>query len=311
MPGPAARAHQLRSSVPFSVVCVLHDSAGPLEALLDSLDVHLREARIQLLVVDAGSSDAGAAIARARGAEVVELGSNPGFGAANDAGVRRARHPVTVLLNPDCELLDGGLATLAGHASAGPPALHVPRLVNPDGSVQRSAHPLPGTAGALLPALLRPSALPRAVRERVEPWRADHPRTVGWAIAACLAARTETLRALGPFDPADFLFFEDLDLCLRARAAGVPTVLHPGLRLRHLGGHATSVAYGGEPHELLARRRREVVQRRRSPAARRFDDGAQLLTYATRFGARVALRRSASRERAQLAAQLAVIRRAP
>ena len=41
------------------------------------------------------------------------LAGNPGFGAANNAGVARARHDVTVLLNPDCELLDGGLADLA------------------------------------------------------------------------------------------------------------------------------------------------------------------------------------------------------
>ena len=44
---------------------------------------------------------------------------HPSFGAANNAGVQRARHPVTVLLNPDCELLDGSLARLAARAAAG------------------------------------------------------------------------------------------------------------------------------------------------------------------------------------------------
>ena len=179
----------------------------------------------QLIVVDTDSSDDGPALARAAGAEVVELGGNPGFGAANNAGVARARHPVTVLLNPDCELLDGSLARLVARADDG--RLWVPRLLNPDGSVQRSAHPLPGTAGALLPALVHPPLLPEPLRERVEPYRAERPRSVGWAIAACLAARTDVLRRLGPFDARQFLFFEDMDLCLRARAAGIPTVLDP------------------------------------------------------------------------------------
>ncbi|HEX8102400.1 MAG TPA: glycosyltransferase [Solirubrobacteraceae bacterium] len=291
----------------FGVVVVLHDSAGPLRALLASLAAHLPEPP-QLVVVDTGSRDGGADLARAHGAEVLELPDNPGFGAANNAGVARIDRPVTVLLNPDCELLDAdALPALAAHAAAAGrrPALHVPRLLNPDGSVQRSAHPLPGTAGALLPALVHPPLLPRAVRERAEPWRARTPRTVGWAIAACVAAPTATLRALGPFDPAQFLFYEDMDLCLRARAAGVPTVLHPDLRVRHLGGHATTPAYGGEPHALLAARRREVVGRTRGRTARRLDDAAQLLTFATRAAVRTALGRPATRERAQLAAQWA------
>ncbi len=292
----------------FTIVVVLHDSAGPLRALLGSLD-RLPEPP-QLVVVDAGSRDEGAALARAAAAEVAELGANPGFGAANNAGVERAREPVTVLLNPDCELLDASLARLAATASTGPERLWVPRLLETDGAVQRSAHPLPGTLGALLPALAHPPALPRALRDRAEPFRAERPRTVGWAIAACVAARTEVLRRLGPFDPRPFLFFEDMDLCLRARAAGIPTVLDPSVRVRHLGGHATRRAYAGEPYELLARRRREVVEANRGRAARALDDAAQALTFASRAAARQATGQDAGRERAQLAALLRAVRAA-
>jgi GT2 family glycosyltransferase len=291
----------------LSVVVVLHDSARELRALLASLDAHA-PARTQLVVVDTGSRDDGPALARAHGAEVLELPHNPGFGAANNAGLARVRAPVAVLLNPDCELLGPALGPLARRAATGPAALHVPRLRNADGTLQRSAHPLPGTPGALLGAVAHPPWLPRALRELAEPWRAARPRAVGWAIAACVAARTETFRALGPFDPAHFLFYEDLDLCLRARTARVPTVLHPDLEVRHLGGHATRPAYGGEPHAELARRRREAVERGLGRRARRLDDAAQLLTFASRAAARGLLRRPAGRERAQLAAQLGALR---
>jgi GT2 family glycosyltransferase len=252
------------------------------------------------VVVDTGSRDDGPQLARRHGAELIELPGNPGFGAANNAGVARARHEVTVLLNPDTELVDDSVHELAALARIHPHALHAPRLLEPDGSVQRSAHPLPGTAGALLPALVHPPLLPRALRERAEPYRSEQARTVGWAIAACLAAATSTLRALGPFDPAVHLFAEDMELGLRARARGIPTVLHPQLRVRHTGGHA--VLRAGEPFELLARRRREAVERTLGARARNLDDAAQALTFATRLAARTALRRDASRERAQLAA---------
>jgi len=286
----------------FTAVVVLHDSAPDLARLLDSLEANLPE-RPQLVVVDSGSRDAGADLARERGAEVVELAGNRGFGAASNAGVARASTDVVALLNPDVELLDAGLLDLVALARERD-ALLAPRLLNADSSTQRSAHPLPGRATALLPALVHAPLLPARLRVPAEPWRADAPRTVGWAIAAALVARTATLRALGPFDADAFLFYEDLDLCLRARAAGVPTELHPEVALRHAGGHATGPAFGGEPHDLQARRRREVVAARLGRRALALDDAAQGLTFATRIAARTVVRRDTGRERAQLRALL-------
>jgi N-acetylglucosaminyl-diphospho-decaprenol L-rhamnosyltransferase len=256
MNAPARTEHVPAEWGAFTVVVVLHDSEPELRALLASAEQHLDGAP-QLVVVDSGSSDGGADLARAHGADVVDLPDNPGFGAATNAGLARARHEVTVLLNPDCELVDGSLAPHAALPAVHTRALQAPRLLDPDGTLQRSAHPLPGTVGALLPALVHPPLLPRSVRERVEPHRGGTARSVGWAIGACLAAATARLRELGPFDPAVHLFAEDMELCLRARTAGIPTVLHPQLTVRHAGGHATLRA--GEPLELLARRRREAV----------------------------------------------------
>jgi N-acetylglucosaminyl-diphospho-decaprenol L-rhamnosyltransferase len=279
----------------FTAIVVIHDSERHLAALLDSIDRHLAGAPPQVVVVDSGSTDDGAALARDRGATVVALDGNPGFGAANNAGLARAEHDVTVLLNPDCELVDGSLATLAAEAGTRD-ALLVPRLLNADGSAQRSAHPLPGTPEALLPAVWPPPAMPRALRERFEPWRSSAPRRVGWAIAACVAARTDLLRRLGPFDPAAFLFYEDLELCLRARAAGAPTELRPEVRVMHHGGHATGPALGGRAFDMQARRRREVVGEHMGRRARAIDDAAQAIT----FGARALAGRRRQRNLAEL-----------
>ena len=285
--------------MPFSVVVVLHDSAAELAALLRSIDARLA-VRPELIAVDTGAADGGSSLAAGWGATVIERRDNPGFGAACNAGVARARHRACVLLNPDCELVDGSLTELARLALEHPRALHVPRLLNADGSVQRSAHPLPGTVGALGGALLHAPMLPAGVRERLEPYRAASARSVGWAIAACLAAETDALRRLGPFDPAAHLFGEDMDLCLRARAAGMPTVLHPGVRVRHAGGHATH--RDGEPFDVLARRRREVVGAVRGARALALDDAAQGLTFASRAAAHAVIGGDAGRPWRQLRA---------
>lgn len=287
-----------------AVITVLHDSAADLRRLLASLE---ERRPAQVIAVDAGSSDEGPELARTWGAEVVEAG-DVGFGAANNLGLERVRVSTTILLNPDIVVTDPwALERLTRHARR-EDALHVPRLLNPDGSVQRSAHPEPGTALALLPALVHPRALPRPLRLWADPWRAEEERPVGWAIAAAVAARTETLRRLGPFDPAQHLFYEDMDLCLRARAAGVPTILHPDIALEHRGGHSTIPAFGGEPLELLAARRRSVVRANLGRRALALDDAAQALTFATRATARILLRRDSRRERGQLRAVLAARR---
>jgi GT2 family glycosyltransferase len=289
------------SAPSFSAVVVLHDSKAALRRLLASLEEQLGDRGPELIVADSGSRDGGAELARRAGATVIDLPANPGFGPAVNAAVAHATAEVTVLLNPDIELVDDrllGLVSLAHDRDA----LLAPRLVGAGGRVERSAHPRPGTAAALLPALVHPRALPRRARLRADPWRSESPTRVGWAIAACLCARTETLRRLGPFDPTAFLYGEDIDLCLNAAAQGLPVELHPEVVLRHEGGHSTVPALGQGRHELVARRRREVVARRLGRRALALDDLAQGVTFATRAGARVLLGRDASLERAQLRA---------
>jgi N-acetylglucosaminyl-diphospho-decaprenol L-rhamnosyltransferase len=283
----------------LAIVTVVHDSASELTRLLTSIDRFL-DPRPHVVVVDSGSGDGGGQVARDRGADVVTLSQNLGFGAGCNAGLERVTAPVTALLNPDVELLDAGLGRLVAEAAAGN-ALLVPRLLNPDGSTQDSAHPLPGTLEALIPAAIPKPLLPPPLRRRYEPWRSSAPRRVGWAIAACLVARTELLRRLGPFDPTAFLFYEDLDLCLRAADQGIPTLLRPAVALRHEGGTSVGRALAGRDLELNATRRREVMSRR-GRAALALDDAAETLTYAVRFAGRRLLRRGGDYERAQLRA---------
>jgi N-acetylglucosaminyl-diphospho-decaprenol L-rhamnosyltransferase len=273
----------------YAAVIVLHESRDELAVLLDSL--RRLDAPPHLIVVDTGRDDGGARLAQDHGAEVIERRDNPGFGAATNAGVERVGDDVTVLLNPDTEALDDSLPRLA-QLARDHDALHAPRLLNDDGTAQRSAHPLPGTLGAFIPAVL--PKLPRAIEVRAEPYTAERSRTVGWAVAACLAARTDTLRRF-PFDPRIHLYAEDMELCLRARDHGIRTIYHPRLALRHIGGH--SIHRAGEPYAALAKARHDVMKQR---GRARHDDAAQLLTFATR----ALVKRPNERERAQLNALL-------
>jgi GT2 family glycosyltransferase len=219
--------------VSLSIVVVSHRSEEHLRRLLPTIDVPA-----QVIVVETGPDPLELA-----GAETIHLPDNPGFGAANNAAIQRATGSICALLNPDVILPLDALSTLTTAAERAD-ALHVPRLNNEDGTPQDSIHPLPGARLNYLRAL-SPGPIRRKLGERA----------AGWAIAAAMVAPTETLRRLGPFDPSIHLFYEDMDLCVRARAAGVRVVVHPEIEVTHIGGHST----GTEDIPLQVTRRREAV----------------------------------------------------
>ena len=277
----------------FALITVTHDSRPHLGALLASVDRHIPGTRV--VVVDAGSSDGSAEAARSwsGSAHVVELGENVGFGRANNLGITEIEEPVTILVNPDVELLDGSLAALAAEAARDPERILAPTVVRPDRSVQDSAQLDPRSPLRLAQALLPGAVLPQAV----QPWKAKRPRRVGWAVGCCLAARTQTLRALGPFDDEVFLYGEDLDLGLRAAERGVETWLWPQARILHHGAHSTAPALGGELYDLLAKRRFETLEKLRGRPAAVRDARVTALTHLTRapFSARDRLCLAATR----------------
>ena len=303
-PAPRIASNEL------AVVTVTHNSAAELAQLLASIEQHLPGVRVA--VVDCGSSDQSLAVARRCGfAVAIGLDSNVGFGRGCNIGLSEVREPVTILLNPDVELLDDSLRSLAAEASRRdrPERLLAPLVLSPDGSRQDTVHPLPASGADLARALIPPALAPGRLGARMAPWRSLGPRQVGWAVGCALLARTDTLRRLGPFDERIFMYSEDLDLALHAAGSGVPTWFWPRARVLHHRAHSTRRAFGGEPFELLARTRHDVVARRLGPRRALTDDAAQALTFASRIAIKRAIGQPAARERRQLAA-LARVRRA-
>lgn len=200
----------------------------------------------ELIVVDNDSSDSpGEVAADWKGSHrFLALDENLGFGRASNAGVREAPEAITVLLNPDTELVDSSLDRLAAAADE-LGALVGPRVLNSDRTVQPSASgpevgPWPWVR-ALVPGSLQPEAL----RARTEPYRLERRIPVAWLTGACIAAPTAALRRLGPFDPALHLYGEDVDLGLRAGANGVGSWFDPTVcRLIHHGQGSSTIVYG-------------------------------------------------------------------
>ncbi len=293
----------------LALLTVTRNSASDVEPLLKSAARHLPGMRV--IVVDCASSDATVATAeRAPNAVVIPLAENVGFGRGCNRGMAEVTEPVTVLVNPDVELIDDSLLHLADEALRGdaPARLLAPLVLCSDGSRQDTAHPRPGSLFDALRILLPPRQTPGRLGVGLAPWRAQTPRRVGWAVGCALVARTDVLRLLGPFDERIFLFGEDLDLCLHAAERGVATWFWPRARVVHHGGRSTVTEFGGEPFTLLASSRRAAVARRLGPRGAARTDLIQALTFGTRIATKRMIGRGVERERRQLRA-LAAARR--
>jgi GT2 family glycosyltransferase len=270
-----------------TVVLVTWRSRDHLPPCLDALDAAKAEDTLETIVVDNASNDDSVACVRKRApaALVVRNDTNRGFAAAVNQAVRLARGDAVLLLNPDVVLGRGCLARLRRaldeDAALG---LAGPQLFFPDGRPQRSAWAAPRLGALAFEALLLYNLLPRSRRHPLAARIAEAPEDVDALSGACLLVRRSCLESLGGLDERFFLYFEDVDLGLRARAAGWRVRLVPDARAVHaLGGSAFRDRRSFWRHHETSRR--QLFRKHLRGPRRLAAEGLQLVGLAVRAAA--------------------------
>ena len=168
--------------------------------------------------------------------------SNIGFGSAGNALIRASRAPFVLLLNSDSIVEPGALERLARYLNDQPrTGLAGPRLVNPDGSLQRSCYPFPGSlrwaADNDVICQFQPI---RGLRNwSYRTWSYDSERVVPWVKGAAMAIRKSAFEQVGGFDTSYFMYYEEADLCYRLKEAGWEVRYAPVSTIKHVGGAST------------------------------------------------------------------------
>jgi len=207
------------------------------EALLRGLDaVAAERARLpfacEVLVLDNASRDGSAEAARAHPAvdEVVALRERRGKGENDSALLQRARGRFGLLLNEDAELRPGAAAALHAALVARPDAGAAgAQLLRPDGTPVPSAWRFPTPWAALAQALF-------LHRWLVVQSRGEAVREVDWAQSSAMLVRVAAARSVGWFDPAFFVYSDEVDLCRRLRDAGWAVLWVPHAQAVHHEG---------------------------------------------------------------------------
>jgi GT2 family glycosyltransferase len=183
----------------------------------------------EVIVADDGSTDGTAELlARAvPGVRVVRLESNRGFATAANRGVEAASAPIILLLNSDAFPEPGALDALL--TAFEDPRLGVAgaQLLNEDSSEQWSGGHTP-TLAWIAAAVTGAGRFARFFRRR-GPAR----REVDWVSGAAMAFRREVWAAAGPLNESYRFYCQDIDFCLRARAAGWDVRIVPDFRVVH------------------------------------------------------------------------------
>ncbi len=209
-----------------SIVIVSFNCAELLARCLTSLRAAAGAVDVETIVVDNASGDGTPDMVRERfsGVRLIASPDNLGFGAGNNAGLALATGRVLVLLNPDTEAAPGSVETLVRALDEdGTIGLVGPRLVNADGSLQPSCRAFPtfGVAFLVLLKLYRVLRFLPAIR-RYDCRGMDYGRSrdVDQVMGACMAIPRAVLDRVGAFDPRFWMWFDEVDLCLRVRQAG-------------------------------------------------------------------------------------------
>ena len=233
----------------ISIVIVSFNAREHLERCLEAVAGGENE----VVVVDNASSDGSPAVVRDRfpSVRLVELEENIGFGAANNVGMEASSGRWLLLLNSDAWPVDDAIGKLVAFAEAHPRAGIVgPRLRNTDGSLQRSVrgHPTLWRIATEYLFLRRLAPRSRALNAFYG-GGFDHGsvRDVEVLKGAVLLVRRETSQAVGGFDPAYFMYGEEMDLCYRVREAGWSVVFDPEAEFVHVGGVSTGARWGDRP----------------------------------------------------------------
>lgn len=187
----------------------------------------------EVVVVDNASGDGSADYLRDQLADarvrVVEAGDNWGFAPAVNRAAALCGAPLLLILNSDATLVPGSLRRLAdallADAAVGVVA---PAVYERDGRRLQ-----PGAFGRL------PTRLDLVGNRWARPGRAGDERGVtepGWVSGVAMLMRRSEFVALGGFDEAFGMYFEDLDLCRRLRATGKSVRREPAAGVVHRGG---------------------------------------------------------------------------
>lgn len=227
----------------LTVIIVSYNTRDLTLKALETLYATTQQTRFRTVVLDNASADGSVeAIAEAfPQVELIASDENHGFAKANNIVAAQAKTEWLLLLNPDTECHAGAVDNLLAFSKAHPQAgITGGRTVFPDGSLNIAScwqRITPWSAFCKATGLSSVFAQSTLFNpEAFGGWQRDSVREVDIVVGCFLMIRRALWDELGGFDLKYFMYGEEADLCLRARAKGYRPMITPEAQIMHLVG---------------------------------------------------------------------------
>jgi GT2 family glycosyltransferase len=245
-------------NVELSIIIVNWNSKPFVEACVRSIFEQARHLNFEIIVLDNASCDGCGEMLAAKFPDVIFLqcDQNLGFSKGNNRAAQLARGDVLLFLNPDTEVRPGAIQRLLAVTRSKPDAGAVgARLLNSDGSLQESCL-------QAFPTILNQMADADLLRRWFPRWplwgtlplysgKAEAEAVEGIS-GACIMTPKSVFNDVGGFSENYFMYFEDMDYCLKASKAGRTNYFVPQAEIVHHGGKSATTAAGKFSSVMMA-----------------------------------------------------------
>lgn len=224
----------------LSIIIVSYNVRQYLLDCLASVVATCRGIEHEIIAVDNASSDGSAQAVKEKYPQVklVANKNNAGFAKANNQGYGISTGEYILLLNPDTLVKPGAVKTVLEFMKNTPDAgLAGCRLLNSDGTLQKSAKRLPTVAGNLAQAFFLDRLL--FPENRSSFYYGQEPRRIGYPNGAFMMVRRSALGEMPLLNDDYFMYAEEKDLALKLKHMGYSTYFVPGGEIIHHGGKST------------------------------------------------------------------------
>jgi len=217
----------------LNIIIVNWNTRELLKACLESIVRSLTLPDYMITVVDNCSNDGSAEMVTERFPKVnlIRNASNLGFAKANNQAIEVSDSRFVLLLNSDTVVTEGSIEKMMEAMGKNREiGILGPSLAYPDGRIQLSFYDDPTPTRELYRVFFIEQLSNMRNRRRVEK---DGLIYSDWIMGACMLIRREVIDAIGLLDDKVFMYYEDFDICLRARKAGWKVACLPEARIIH------------------------------------------------------------------------------
>jgi GT2 family glycosyltransferase len=237
-------------NVCLSIIIVSYNTKEVIRNCLSSIYQNPSEQPSEIIVVDNNSLDGSQDAIERQFPDVILIrnSENIGFAGANNQGIKISKGKYILILNPDTvlfpEALDRMLVFMEKNSQVG---AITPKIWLDERRTLQSFILHPFTIGNYIfahspigRAFLHNWVLKKLWKKDIEIWLAKGPLEVDCIAGTCIMVRKEVLKTTGLLDKNFFMFFEDVDWCLRMKKTGWRLFLVPDAEIMHIAHQSPS-----------------------------------------------------------------------